>query len=191
MVAWGSQLTQLSSLSLLMIAKTFATGRKPHHWTVFSGASSWTGQLCFPHFPLPPPAPFSARSASSSSGLLPPGHSPRLWGVPHSQPSLWLDTVMSVPTWPCRFHYHSQNNSSHAWTGYIKAAGMSRILSGRKWESSGDWGQDKQHFTFLALVPVQAGDWTAWTACTKISHSSTSYSSPAPPVRQQRWQTGD
>lgn len=31
------------------------------------------GSYIAPHFPLPPPTPFSARSTSSSSGLLPPG----------------------------------------------------------------------------------------------------------------------
>lgn len=149
------------------------------------------GNYVAPHFPSPPPTPFSARKASNSSALLPPGHSPRLWRVPHTQPCLWLDTVMSVQAWPHRFHYHSPNNSSHAWAGDIKAAAMAGILSGRKWEGSGGWGQDKRHFTSQALVPVQAGDWRAWRARRTISHSSASYSSPATPVGRRRWQTGD
>lgn len=38
---------------------------------------------------------------------------------------------MSVQAWPHRFHYHSQDNLSHAWLGYIKAAGTSGIFSGK------------------------------------------------------------
>lgn len=44
---------------------------------------------------------------------------------------LGLATFVSVQALPHRFHYCSQDNLSHAWLGYIKAAGMSGIFSGK------------------------------------------------------------
>lgn len=85
------------------------------------------GGYVSPPFSLPSP---THTTILFQAGVLSPLLLAASWPV-HLQTHLWLNAFVSAQEQPPWFHYCSQDNLRHAWLGYIKAAGMSGIFSGK------------------------------------------------------------